>query len=346
MTSRQGRRKQARISSQFQSSLQLDLSQAADGALLLRGIKKMIILLQNATPQEVSSLSDDYSPVIQGILIVGSKTTRMGNKKDLEDELLRLIEVCQERNISVDSPGFSGGILQRPLVLAAYYGLHRSVELLLAAGAMPDLMSGDGMTALHTALQNPKARYKLRDCDRLTAELLLNSSRVTSDLRVWRDSAQGSTIYINGDCSSGSALLSSILNKNLQAATLLRRYGAVLTDRDYLRIRKQGKERHSLVPIVGKVTRSTTVQAGNSHATSSGRYYQTGFDWSFPPTWKVTVALCGSCGLPESIFREHVVTYLPRDWFYTPEQLGGPLPPRLGASLGNLDSTFGGGGWL
>jgi len=281
----------------------------------------MIILLQNATPEEVSSLSDNYSPIIQGILIVGSKTTRMGNKKDLEDELLRMIEVCQERNISVNSPGSSGGILQRPLVLAAYYGLHRSVELLLAAGAKPDLMSGDGMTALHTALQNPKARYKLRDCDQLTAELLLNSNRVTSDLRVWRDSAPGSTIYINGDCSSGSALLGSIVNKNVGAFSLLRRYGAVLTDRDYLIIRKR-------------------------HVTLPGRYYQTALAWSFPPTWKVTVALCGSCGLPESIFREHVIPFLSRDWFYTPEQLGGPLPPRLGASLGNLDSTFRGEGWI
>jgi hypothetical protein len=45
-------------------------------------------------------------------------------------------------------------------------------------------------------------------------------------------------------------------------------------------------------------------------------------DWSFPPTWKVGVAICqNNCGLPSTIFWSHVVPYLDRDWFYTVPQL-------------------------
>jgi hypothetical protein len=45
-------------------------------------------------------------------------------------------------------------------------------------------------------------------------------------------------------------------------------------------------------------------------------------DWSFPPTWKVGVAICqNNCGLPSTIFWSHVVPYLDRDWFYTLPQL-------------------------
>ena len=59
-----------------------------------------------------------------------------------------------------------------------------------------------------------------------------------------------------------------------------------------------------------------------SHAKALQRIksWNESIDWSFPPTWKVAVKLCQNCGLPQDIFRENVLPFLSRGWFFTQEQ--------------------------
>lgn len=303
----------------------------------------MASLVESASDDDIQSLDERWSPLVRGVLICGSRTTRNGNvRTDLEDELLRLIDRCQKRGISVDRGDVSlatGGRLELPLVLAAHYGLHRTVKRLLEAGAKPGLVNGGHQTALYAALQNPTSRDKLRECDRLTADLLFNSNIVTSDLRLWRTCPPGSKIYINREANTGSAIWRAINDRNVDAAILLKRHGAVITDRDYLFILRHQRKETGTFLMIDKVTAATA--SDNSHPRSSPRnlvVWSPELDWSFPPTWKVTVALCGSCGLPGGIFREHVIPLLPRHWFYSSAQLARPplFARKLRASHGDV----------
>ena len=276
-----------------------------------------------------------WSPLALAVMICGIASTATSINEHFEDELLILVETCSRRGISVDRGcrTYMSQRLIRPLVLAAYYGLHRSVEALIDAGATPDLADGEGKTALHTALVNPFCARTWRDCDRLTAELLFRHNIVTSSHLEWKTGG-GEKIYINCADHTGSALLTAIRHKNIDAAALLCDHGAVLTDHDCILVHRYDMTFRGWFPFLCHVVRRNLSMPALSDSTHESTSWSEAFDFTFPP--KVAVALCGSCGLPEDIFKAKVIPFLPRHWFYTDVQLK-RIPPRLGASLGTWD---------
>eukprot|EP00797_Seminavis_robusta_P007130 Sro1487_g276800.2 (242) ;mRNA; f:19894-20619 len=230
-------------------------------------------------------------------------------------------------------------IMQRPLVLAAYYGFRDLVEALLDLGSTTvDKADGEDRTAWHAALANPAGQnHILRDCDKEIAQLLVQRGFVTASLKDWKQQhAKGSLMYMNGDAIHGSALLTAIRHKNHAAVQFLVHHGAVLTDRDYLALTRKRGGTAQLEAAVSRL-----VLDNNQHASSSlqqqhvviMKCWSIHTDWSFPPTWKVAIQLSSYCGLPREIFEDHVRPYLARDWFYCKEQRNGPLPAPLRASL-------------
>jgi len=212
------------------------------------------------------------------------------------------------------------------------------VRLLVELGALPDLRNGQGQNAFISAFQNPTSGRSncLRLCDERTAGMLLELGVVTSDLGLWTRAPRGTLCYVN-DCSmSSSALSNALRNKNVDAVRFLLDAGGVITDFDYLSLRRRGrgKVRSVLLSMVVEVfSDSRETFATSEVATNNGgimkksqlfqrvKSWDQRIDWSFPPTWKVGVALCQDCGLPPAIFRSHVVPYLDRDWFYAPALL-------------------------
>lgn len=323
------------------SALRLRFAQVAEGSSLVGCIKKMAALAEGCSEDEIRELGD-WGPLVVGAVICGSRTSRDGNgtRPDLEDALIELVAICHQRGISADRGGADDRRRQRPLVVAAYYGLHRAVRRLLQSGASPDLADGRGKTALYAALKNPSGqRGVLRDCDRQTAEVLFEFGAVTSEFTEWRSSPPGSLIYINGDSEEGSAMLSSVIDKNTAVAALIQHNGGILTDRDYLALRadrKSRKEVRRLLPLVASVANASS-ESQSIWTPQRAASWAPELNWSFPPTWRVAVGLCRCCGLPGAVFREHVVPFLSRDWFYSPEQLDGPVLPLMGSSLGDRD---------
>ena len=101
-----------------------------------------------------------------------------------------------------------------------------------------------------------------------------------------------------------------------------------------LLLASRGKSFQEVVTIVRDTTAKSLIQNVKSWSQE--------IDWSFPPTWKVCVALCQNCGLSPEIFRSYVVPYLDRDWFYTDKS----LPPLLGPSLGERVGACRGLEWM
>ena len=147
-------------------------------------------------------------------------------------------------------------------------------------------------------------------------------------------------MYINCDATYGSALLSAMRNKNVAAVDFLVRHGAVVTDRDYLALLQKRNGQKQLVAMV------TQLLAKDDRATTEESYqkvhcWSKETAWSFPPTWKVAVALSNHCGLPKELFDDFVIPFCARDWFFTLDQRSDPLPARLGASQGEEHRNMG-----
>ena len=212
------------------------------------------------------------------------------------------------------------------------------------------MADGEGRNAWFAAFQNPtslgRRQNRLRDCDRITAEVLWKMGAVTCDLGVWRGKnvgdTKGSLCYMNGDSSNGSVMLRAIVNKNVSVVNFLCQKRGVVTDRDYLELKRRGLVETRLIPMVVEVLNesvsNTTNDSGRQLKSKlkclSAKSWNPHVDWSFPPTWKVGMILCQNCGLPADIFRSHIVPFLSRDWFYSKRQLCGDIPARLGASMG------------
>lgn len=346
---RSKRCKRARIIflDQDHGGLQLDLQSCATGSALHRGIRKMSKIIENASDGAINSLHlREWSPLVGAIFICGSRTTNTGNsRRDLEGALVELVKMCQRRGINVDygarrsGGGLCEGSLHRPLVLSAYYGLADAVSALLDAGATPDMADGHGRTAFMTSLQNPTGRSSLfRACDRKVAELLILRGVVTFDIKRWRETPRGGVMYMNANAVGGSSMAAAIVDKNVAVVEFLKCHGAVVTDHDFLSIRadrKARKEIRRLLPIV--------VEIANSESGSDGHWninrvasWAPEIDWSFPTTWRLTVALTQKFNLPKEVFLE-LIRFFPRDWFYSSSQLTGNLSSLLGASLGPMD---------
>mmetsp|Transcript_23118 Transcript_23118/g.46811 ORF Transcript_23118/g.46811 Transcript_23118/m.46811 type:complete len:421 (-) Transcript_23118:167-1429(-) len=323
------------------------------------GTKKILHIIQNqATCDEIQELNQsEWTPLVGAIFRFGKNTTRKkGNSPQSEKELVTLIQACHEKGLSLNSGGWFGEHYHRPLVLAAYYGYHAAVKIMLKLGALPDLADGEGRTAWFAAFENPVysggTTQKFRDCDRQTAQVLCDMGAVTGDLGRWKSTVlacKGSICYMNGDSCNGSVMLRAITSKNLEVVKFLHRRGGIVTDRDFLELDKRDQVQSRLVPVIrsllsgdfGKCYSSKDLcrkASANTIAICSQDVdsWNLSNDFSFPPTWKLGLLFSQNCGVPGDIFNAHVVPFLSRDWFYTEEQLNGPIPARLGASSMNL----------
>jgi hypothetical protein len=321
---------------QSQLQLQCELAIQAPG-----GVSKVLHLLKGASEDDIHLLNDDhYSPLVGCIYRLGKNTTRNGNSLQSQLQLDELIEVCYQRNLSVNSGAKFGACFHRPLIVAAYYGYYSAVRLLLQKGALPDLRDGDGKNAFYAAFQNPTGRNTLRECDKKVAETMWEMSAVTSDLGEWRKMNAGTSLgclcYSNS-VSGGSSLHRSVMyqslnNKCLQTMKFMVEKGSVITDEDFLRITKCKLLNRflSMVACLESTTSPHAPRQVTAQVLQRIKSWNREIDWSFPSTWKVAVILCRNCGLPEDIFRNNVVPFLSRDWFYSKEQQQRPVIQQWG----------------
>lgn len=297
------------------------------------GIRKILHLLQTATESDIAELNtNQWTPLVGGIFRLGKNTTKNGNSMESEEQLLQLIRTCHERGISNLNGAVFGEHCHRPLVVAAYYGYFSAVRLMIELGYLVDLGDGEGRNVWHAAFDNPTASgksHRLRDCDRQTAQTLLDMNVVTNDLGLWKAaSPKASLCYMNGDSFGGSVMLQALRNKKTNVVRFLIDAGGCITDRDYLflsrsrRSRRMYQEELLLLRMIVEL---------NNNDENIPKSWTQQTDWSYPPTWKVGIRLCQNCGLPEDIFRSYVMPFLARDWFYNDNK---KVPPRLGPSLG------------
>ena len=301
-------------------------------------LKHISVMIRCASKAEVEGLSG-WSPLVRAIFLRhGGNGGTKSHRSTLDNRLADVIDACHQKGISLDAGDRStatGGILERPLVLAAYFGYYKAVQKLLELGASPDCMNGEGKTALHTSLDNPVSLKRLRDDDRATFEVLVAASCITKNLGQYRSSGPGSKIYIGGaEMSFGTPLVRSIRFHNNDSFRLLIDVGAFLTDGDALLLTRR-KLLRRLSKMIDNYYKSIGQGIENVDTWSEA------LDWSFPPMWKNVVRLCGFCGLPEGVFKSHLVPFLPRNWFYNPAQLAGEsTPPRILASMGELELRY------
>ena len=134
--------------------------------------------------------------------------------------------------------------------------------------------------------------------------------------------------------SFGTPLLRSIRFHNNDSFRLLADFGTFLTDGDILLV-----TRRKLLRRLSKMIDSYYKSIGQG--VKNVDTWSEALDWSFPPMWKDVVRLSGFCGLPEGVFKSHLVPFLPRHWFCTPAQLAGEsIPPRVLASMGELELRY------
>lgn len=309
------------ISSQLQ--LQCELAIQAPG-----GVSKVLQILEGASEDDIHLLNENrYSPLVGCIFRLGKNTTRNGNSPQSHQQLDELIAVCYRRNLSVNSGAKFGACFHHPLIVAAYYGYYSAVRLLLQQGALPDLRDGDGKNVFYAAFQNPTGRNTLRECDKQVAETMWEMGAVTSDLGEWRNMNVGPSLgrlcYSNfgsgGSSLHRSVMYQSLNNKCLQTMKFIVEKGSVITDEDFLKLTKCKllKRFLSMVACLETDTSPHEPRQVTAQRLQYIKSWNKEIDWSFPPTWKVTLILCRNCGLPEDIFRNKVVPFLSRDCFYT-----------------------------
>ena len=302
-------------------------------------LKHISVVIRWASKKDIDDLRG-WSPLVYAIFLRNGGNGGSASDRAILDNLLAdVIDACHQKGISLDAGDRStatGGVSERPLVLAAYFGYHNAVQKLLELGASPDCMNGEGKTALHACLDNPISQKRLRDDDRATFQVLVAASCLTTSLRDYRSSAPGSKIYIGGSdmTSFGTPLLRSIGFRNNDSFRLLANFGAFLTDGDVLLLTRR-KYLRRLSKMIDNYYKSIGQDVKNVNTWSEA------LDWSFPPTWKNVVRLSGFCGLAEGVFNSHLVPFLPRHWFCTPAQLAGEsTPPRILASMGELELRY------
>lgn len=329
--------KRVRTEKQSLSTLKHDILGFSDYSAKSK-LRHIYVVISSASKKDIDDLHG-WSPLVYAITLCNGGNRGSESQRALLDNLLAdVIDVCHQKEISLDGGGrsaASGDIVERPLVLAAYYGYHKVVQKLLELGASPDCMNGEGKTALHTSLDNPVSLRRLRDDDRATFQVLVAASCLTASLRDYRASAPGSKIYIAGtEMSFGTPLLRSIRFENNDSFRLLADFGAFLTDGDILLLARRNLLRR-LSKMIDNYCKSVGKEVKNVDTWSEA------VDWSFPPTWKNVVRLSGCCGLPKGVFKSHLVPLLPRHWFYNDDQLTGEsFPPRILASMGQLEPRY------
>jgi hypothetical protein len=322
MTSRRFLSRKAKsVTAHTPSLIQLQLEQATNSP---GGLYKICTLIQDASNDDIKVLNEhQWSPLVGAIFRLGKNTTRKGNQSEAERQLIDLICVCHRRKLSLDSGAYFAEHFHRPLTISAYFGFYSGVRRLLEFGALPDLVDGEGKTVWHAAFDNPCASSNnalFRECDRQTANVLLQFGAVTSDFNVWKArnaSRIGSVCHVNAESKIGSPLYRALMNKRLNVVRFIVESGGFISDREYLILHRRGDAKRLLLRMVGKC-----VQALGRESKMIDPMY---LNWSFPPTWKAGVNLgieCWElCGLPLNMFQSKVMPFLDHDWFFTNSQL-------------------------
>ena len=185
----------------------------------------------------------------------------------------------------------------------------------------------------------------------------------------WAASTPGSCLHVDvEDCAHRTVLYNSILNKNMEAAAILVRAGAKLTDEAYVLLygdRKSRRELTRLLPVVVHVATEMKArdsldfwvpthryqnappfsrQFNESHdlVIRSAEIWASPIDWSFPPLWRkgmTAVALCiKAAGLPAFVVN-CLVQMCSRAWFFAnPRDKSNWGAPRLARIRPNFDN--------
>lgn len=302
------------------------------------GIHKIFTLMQNASCDEIKLLNKhQWSPLVGAIFRLGKNTTRQGNKSQAEQQLIDIICVCHQRQLSLDSGAYFAEHFHRPLSIAAYFGFYSSVRQLLEFGALIDMTDGEGKTAWHTAFDNPcstSLNALFRECDAQTANVLLEFGVIVANVKVWKArnaSRVGSVCYVSAESKIGSPLYRALINTRFDVVRFLVDNCGFISDREYLILHRRGDVKRLLIRMVNKLVQ--TLERESNSDSIDPKYLQ----WSFPPTWKAGVELGNDCwelcGLPPNMFQSRVVPFLDRDWFFTNDRLKEEeLPARQCAS--------------
>jgi len=303
------------------------------------GTAKILRIVENASDRDIEELNArGWTPLVGAIFRLGKNTTKNGNSEKSERELMQMIRTFHDRGVSFNSGALFDAHYQRPLVIAAYFGYHSAVRLMIELGALPDLYDADRRNVWFAAFQNPASsgsNRSLRECDRRTARALLDMSVVAKDLREWRRSPEGSMCYMNADSNCDSVMYNALRYKNADVVKFFCKEGYALTDRAYLRLKIKGKIQSCLLPMVMKILTSNEddeIATNKLRLLQRAKVWSPQTDWSFPPTWKVGVRLCQNLGLPQDVFQRHVLPFFGRDWFYTSGDTldrFGPIYPRI-----------------
>ena len=319
------------------------------------GIHKIFTLVQRGSKNDIDALNrNQWSPLVGAIFRLGKSTTRKGNSRLSENELVNVIRICHEKELSLNSGAYFGAHYHRPLTVAAYFGFYECVRKLLEFGALPDLTDGEGKTAWHASFDNPcsSAYHALfRECDRRTASTMLEIGAVTSSLSNWKESDVGSITHINVESTIGSPLYRAILNKRVDVVRFIVENGGSISDREFIILYLRRKLKILLLPLVRSLIQSEQKDLDEYSAENQNKEIHKNMnvdtkyiDWSYPPTWKSGVELAiiqwDNCGLPPNMFQTKVVPFLGHDWFFTDEQLKSNLPRRQSAS-GEVLRTMG-----
>ena len=334
------------------SLLQLKLEVAIESP---GGIHKIFKLIQHGSKDDIDTLNkNQWSPLVGAIFRLGKNTTRNGNSRQSENELLNIIRICHSRGLDLNSGDYFGAHYHRPLTVAAYFGFYEGVRKLLEFGAMPDLTDGEGKTAWHTSFDNPCAisnNALFRECDRLTASAMIQIGAVTSSLSDWKDSSVGSITNVNVESTIGSPLYRAICNKRTDVVRFIIESGGVLSDREFIMLHCGRKKKQTAFAMVIRSVIQSVERNINKHDTGMrtkeirNSVIDTKYiDWSYPPTWKsgleLAIAQWDSCGLPPGMFQTKVAPFLGHDWFFTNEQMNVRNAPERQSASGEVLMTM------
>ena len=333
-----------RKKSPFQKRVENVMRFEFGGGFNLLGLQHTLILIRHASGEEIDSLHPDYSPIPMAMKCVYVQD-------NYEQLLFDIIQACESRGIKINGGDCLDGCFERPLVLAAALGKLSWFTCLLQFGAAPNEMDGRGRNALRAAYDKrdtTKRWFPLHMKDEHRRSLLfqrrrfrsspveisfklLQNQMITDSLHEARNNH--GFVYIDQNSPCGSPLLAAILHgpKFNEIRCLVRLCGATLTDQDYLIILKANKLKNLnravqlLSPQLNDAPKGKRKRESNSTASPrSSLCFSPSSSWSFPPTYRVAIALTKQLGMPEDIFRDHLQPFLTRDWFFTKEQLEAP----------------------
>ena len=275
------------------------------GGMSRRGLQHTLILLDEATDAQLRNLQPDYSPIPCAMKCVYVR-------EEDDDLLVDLITKCADKGININGGDTIDGTFERPLVLAATLGRYDLFTLLLKCGASPSETDGRGRNAFRAAFDHRDVtgwRHRTHEQEldqaenRLTiARHLLNNDFLTNCLCCSK--ANSNLLYVNAHSPIGSPLFASLFREGREETWfLIRDCGAMVTDTDWLNLRKLDKLQHLIYP--------TNFLSNNC--------------WTFPPTYHVAIVLSNHCGLPIDVFHQHLEPFLTQDWFFSDEQFSKDL---------------------